>query len=62
MAIIEDMSHQRHSIRPPRIVFISFFLMLLMFAVVWGSVTAAVKYGADSCPNRVGGTGASGCR
>jgi hypothetical protein len=56
------MPHQRHSIRPPRIVFISFFFMLLMFAVVWGSVTAAVKYGADYCPNRVGGTGASGCR
>jgi hypothetical protein len=56
------MPHQRHSIWPPRIVFIALFLILLMFVAVWGAVTAAVEYGSDYCPNRVGGTGASGCR
>lgn len=47
---------------PPRIFFYAMFLILVMFVVVWGAVTAAVNYGADSCPNRTGGTGATGCR
>jgi len=56
------MAQQRHSIKPPRGVVYSVLLIFVMFAVVWFAVTAAVKYGEDSCPNRIGGTGATGCR
>ncbi len=56
------MAEQRHSIKPPRIVVISLLLVLVMFAAVWVAVTAAVKYGEEGCPNRLGGTGATGCR
>ena len=56
------MAHQHNSVKPPRTLVIALALVVVMFAVVWGAVTAAVQYGAEGCPNRVGGTGASGCR
>ena len=56
------MSHQRHSIKPPKMVVLAILFMVLTFAAVWASVTVAVEYGREGCPNQVGGTGAEDCR
>lgn len=56
------MTEHHRSIRPPRTVFIALIFIFILMAIVWGSVTAAVQYGDDYCPNRVGGTGAEACR
>jgi hypothetical protein len=48
---------QGQSIRPPLALVVAGIVVLLLFGIIWATVTVAIDHGGQSCPSRVHSAG-----
>jgi hypothetical protein len=50
-------SSARQSIKPPRALWLAMAAVVILFGIIWATVTFAVGSGGESCPSEVTGSG-----
>ena len=50
-------SSVRQSIKPPMVLWVVMAAVVVLFGVIWATVTFAAGSGGDSCPSEVTGSG-----
>lgn len=50
-------SSARQSIRPPMALWLAMAAVVILFGIIWATVTFAVGSGGDSCPSEVTASG-----